>query len=339
MLDADLCYRAIASRDRRFDGRFVTAVRTTRVYRRPGCPAPLPKRVNCAFYPCAAAAEAAGFRPCRRCRPDASPGTPLWSGTSATVSRALRLIQDGARDGSDVDAFAERLGVGARQLRRLFERHLGASPHAIARTRRVHFARRLLDDTSLPVSRVAEEAGFASVRTFNDAFLATFHRSPRKIRRLRAKDSGTPLTLRLPYRPPYDSRAVLAFLRTRAIPGVESVSADTYRRSFELDGASGALEVTDAPDERCLHVTVFAGETGNLATLVSRVGALFDVGADPLEIGRHLRRDPLLRPLVAAFGRRVDGGSRGSVTCFPRRSGWPGRTCPDSASRPRASGR
>src|SRR6185295_6522222 len=164
-------YRAVVSRDRRFDGRFVLAVKTTRVYCRPGCPAPLPKRVNSVFYPCAAAAEGAGFRPCRRCRPESVAGTPAWSGTSVTVSRALRLILDGALDEKSVDDLAAKLGVGARHLRRLFAEHLGASPEAVARTRRVHFARRLIDETPLPIAQLAPLAGFASLRSLNHAIL------------------------------------------------------------------------------------------------------------------------------------------------------------------------
>ena len=174
--------KAILSRDTRFSGRFFVGVVTTRVYCRPGCPAPLPKPKNMRFYAYAAAAEDAGFRPCRRCRPETAPGSPVWDGTSATVSRALKRIFDG--DGHEsVEALSERLGLGSRHLRRLFAEHVGASPASLQRTHRVHFARRLLDETSLPIAEVAFAAGFESVRRFNDAIRATFHRAPRELRK------------------------------------------------------------------------------------------------------------------------------------------------------------
>src|SRR5579871_6641813 len=185
-LDEDACWRATAGRDRRFEGRFVVAVRTTRVYCRPGCPAPLAKRSNVRFFAHAAAAEEAGFRPCLRCRPDASPGSPAWLGTEATVARALRLIDEGHGD-DGVDALADRLGVGARHLTRLFQEHVGAAPGQVARTRRAHFARKLLDDTDLSMAEIAACAGYASVRRFNAAMRDTFRRAPSELRRDRAR--------------------------------------------------------------------------------------------------------------------------------------------------------
>src|SRR5271169_253557 len=179
------CYRAMRSRDRRFDGRFFVGVRTTGIYCRPVCPAPTPKFENIEFYPCAAAAEEAGFRPCKRCRPETAPGTPAWVGSPAVVARALRLIRAGALDQAAVGDLAARLGVGARQLRRLFEAHLGAAPAAIARARRVHFARALLDQSDLAVTDVAFAAGFRSLRQFNHAVRATFGAPPRVLRRHR----------------------------------------------------------------------------------------------------------------------------------------------------------
>ncbi|HUE38809.1 MAG TPA: Ada metal-binding domain-containing protein, partial [Candidatus Binatia bacterium] len=184
-LDASRCYRAMLARDARFDGRFFVGVRTTGIYCRPVCPAPTPKRDNVVFLPCAAAAEAAGFRPCRRCRPEASPGAPAWNGTAAVVSRALRLIADGALDERETEALAARLGLGERQLRRLFSKHLGASPAGIARARRVHFAKRLVDETELSMTEIAVSAGFRSIRQFNHAIRATFGRSPSELRRRR----------------------------------------------------------------------------------------------------------------------------------------------------------
>src|SRR5262245_5993339 len=262
ILDPDACYRAVVSRDRRFDGRFVLAVRTTRVYCRPGCPAPLPKRVNSVFYACAAAAEGAGYRPCRRCRPESVAGTPAWAGTSATVSRALRLILDGSLDEADVEALATRVGVGGRHLRRLFASHLGASPEAVARTRRVHFARRLIDETSLPIAQLAALAGFPSLRGFNHAVKETFGRSPTELRkrgRARADSTGT-LSLTLPYRPPFDWEGLLGYFKTRATPGVEAVTEDgTYQRTWALGKERGVLTVSRLPGMNALKLQIAAG--------------------------------------------------------------------------------
>ncbi|HKJ25664.1 MAG TPA: Ada metal-binding domain-containing protein, partial [Myxococcota bacterium] len=208
MLDPDLCYRALRTRDRRFDGRFFVAVRTTRVFCRPVCPARTPRPENCLFVPSAAAAREAGFRPCLRCRPEAAPGTPAWAGTSATVGRALRLIEAGALDDGDVDGLAARLGMGARHLRRLFAQHLGASPRAVAQTRRVLFAKKLLDETRLSMVDVAMAAGYASVRRFNAAVRSAYGRAPRELRRRGGRAHGasdrSELTLHLSYRPPLD---------------------------------------------------------------------------------------------------------------------------------------
>jgi AraC family transcriptional regulator of adaptative response / DNA-3-methyladenine glycosylase II len=308
-LDPDACYRAIVSRDRRFDGRFVLAVKTTRVYCRPGCPAPLPKRVNSLFYPCAAAAEHAGFRPCRRCRPESVAGTPAWSGTSATVSRALRLILDGALDETDVEALASRVGVGGRHLRRLFAEHLGASPEAVARTRRVHFAKRLIDETPLPIAQLAALAGFPSLRGFNHAVKETFGKSPTELRRragARSPATGA-LSLRLPYRRPFDADALLRYFRGRATPGVEEVTPDgVYRRTYAIGTERGVLTVRTAA-EGALTLEIAAGP--HLLEAVTRVTRLFDLDADPSAIGAHLAKDPVLAPLVARRpGLRVPGG-------------------------------
>src|SRR6266568_492392 len=202
VMSPDLCYAASGSRDPRFDGRFFIAVITTGIYCRPICPARTPLRKNVRFFACAAAAEEAGFRPCRRCRPDAAPGTPAWNGPSATVSRAVRLIERGALDEGSVDELAGRLGVGGRQLRRLFAEHLGTAPLLVARSRRAHFARALLDATAWPMPQVAEEAGFRSLRRFNEVMQAVFKRTPGELRRRGGAD-GPSLTLRLAYRPPY----------------------------------------------------------------------------------------------------------------------------------------
>ncbi|MCP4038313.1 MAG: methylphosphotriester-DNA--protein-cysteine methyltransferase family protein, partial [bacterium] len=182
-LDPHTCYRAVKARDARFDGRFFTAVRSTGVYCRPVCPAPLPRFENCTFVACAAAAQEAGYRPCLRCRPEVSPGTPAWLGSSATVSRALRLIADGALVAGKTEDLAARLGIGDRQLRRLFVKHLGASPIAVEQTRRLLFAKKLIDETALPMTQVAFSSGFSSVRRFNDTIRTTYARTPSALRK------------------------------------------------------------------------------------------------------------------------------------------------------------
>jgi AraC family transcriptional regulator of adaptative response / DNA-3-methyladenine glycosylase II len=314
-LDAAVCYRALRARDARFDGRFFTAVRTTGVYCRPVCPAPTPRRENCLFLPCAAAAQESGYRPCLRCRPEASPGTPAWLGSSATVSRALRLIESGALDAAGVDALAERLGVGDRHLRRLFARHLGASPHAVATTRRALFAKQLIDQTTLPMARIAFAAGFASVRRFNDAMREAFGRPPRALRRAASAGrggSGAALELRLAYRPPYAWCELLAFLAARAIPGVECVADGVYRRAFRVGDARGWLEVRPLEAARQLGVRIQATGALRLIDLAPRLRALFDLGADPEEIASQLAGDPALRKaLRAAPGIRVPGALDG----------------------------
>jgi AraC family transcriptional regulator of adaptative response / DNA-3-methyladenine glycosylase II len=308
-LNRSACYRVMRSRDRRFDGRFFVGVRTTGIYCRPICPAPTPKLENVEFYPCAAAAEAAGFRPCKRCRPETAPGTPAWVGSPAVVARALRLIRVGALDAADVAALAARLGVGARQLRRLFEAHLGASPAAIARARRVHFARALLDQSSLPMTEVAFASGFRSLRQFNHAMRATFGEAPRGLRRRRpAVRGGEPLILRVPYRPPLDWRALLGFLSVRVTPGVDAVRGGRYERVVACGEAVGSIAVEPAPGEAALLLQLRLGACGAAQEMVERVRRLFDLDADPREIDAHLARSAALRRRVAdAPGLRVPG--------------------------------
>jgi len=304
VLDEDTCYRAARSRDARFDGRFFTAVKTTGIYCRPICPARTPLRKNVRFFVCAAAAEEAGFRPCRRCRPDTAPGTPAWIGPSAIVSRAVRLIERGVLDEASVDELAGRVGLGGRQLRRLFAEHLGTSPLLVARSRRAHFARLLLDATAWPMTQVAQEAGFRSLRRFNEVMLAVFHRTPSELRRRGGAD-GPAITLRLAYRPPYDWPALVAFLGARAIPGLEAVDAGGYRRTVE----NGRLEVRpDRGNALALTLTPFRRERGELLEIAGRVRRMFDLDADPLQIAATLAADPLLGPSVRARpGLRIPG--------------------------------
>jgi len=236
-----VCYRALQSRDARFDGLLFVGITSTGIYCRPVCPARTAKPENCRFFGSAAAAQDAGFRPCLRCRPETAPDLGSWRGTSNTVTRALALISEGALDGdnANVEALSERLGVGERHLRRLFVQHLGASPIAVAQTRRVLFAKQLIHETTMPMTEVALAAGFGSIRRFNEIFLKLFQRPPRALRRKTAS-SESGVTLRLRYRPPYDWDSLLAFLGARAIPGVEVVEAGRYLRK----GLTVAVEVS-----------------------------------------------------------------------------------------------
>ena len=322
-LDEKLCYRALESRDARFDGRLFVGVTSTGVYCRPVCPARTPKPANCRFFAAAAAAEAAGFRPCLRCRPETAPERGAWQGTSNTVSRGLELIAVGGLDGegASVERLAERLGVGARHLRRLFETHLGVTPIAVAQTRRVAFAKQLIVETRLPMSEVALASGFGSVRRFNEIFRELFDRPPSALRRkavvtLPEGTVGTDgVTLRVRYRAPYDFAGLLSFFRARAIVGVELVSADRYLRTFEEDGEVGNVEVAQHPGEQSLLVRVRTGRVSVLSRIVGRVRRMFDTASDVTSIGEHLAQDPLLAPLIARRpGLRVPGGWSGFET-------------------------
>ena len=300
-LDRQVCDRARRSRDARFDGRFFIAVTSTGVYCRPVCPAREPKQENILYFRTAAAAEAAGFRPCLRCRPEASPGTPAWLGTSGLVSRALRLISEGVLDGHSVEDLADKLGVTARHLRRLFLQHLGATPLDVALTRRTHFAKRLIDETSLPLREVAFAAGFGSLRRFNDQIRRTYSRTPTDIRRRtrsqKASSSDT-YRFRLAFRPPYDWESLLAFLKARATPGVESVDDGCYRRTITVDGKHGVVEVCRAAQGSALNLEVRFPDSRALLFIVERVRRMFDLGADPNAIAAQLSGDPLLRELL-----------------------------------------
>jgi AraC family transcriptional regulator of adaptative response / DNA-3-methyladenine glycosylase II len=289
-----------------------TGVVTTGIYCRPGCPA-TPLRRNMLPFEHAAAAEAAGFRPCLRCRPDRVTA-PGWIAAPELVCRAMRCIADGALDGATEDDLATRLGVSARHLRRLFAEHVGATPSDVARSRRAHFARRLLDDTDLPMVQLAPAAGFNSVRQMNRVMHEVFRFTPTELRARRrlpdrlVVDGG--LELRVPYRAPLAWRDLLSFLALRAIPGVESVDVDAgyYRRTVEIDGAPNVIEVWNVASEQALRLRVHLAGLEGLVHLVAGVRRLFDLDADPKPIDRHLGRDPRLRPLVRARrGLRVPG--------------------------------
>jgi AraC family transcriptional regulator of adaptative response / DNA-3-methyladenine glycosylase II len=315
-LDDDRRYQVLGSRDPRFDGRFFVAVVTTGIYCRPICPARTPLRRNVRFFECAASAEAAGFRPCRRCRPEAAPGSPGWQGVSATVSRALRLIEQGALDGGDCAALAAVLGVGDRYLRRLFARHLGTSPRAVATSRRAHFARSLLDASSLPMTEVALASGFGSVRQFNQVVRAVFGRTPSQLRKPIHRAGEGVVHMRLAFRPPLAWRPLLGFLAARAIPAVEEVEqggeGGCYRRALAGPSGSGSIQVSLAADGRALELCVrgaaHAGQPSGLFDVVRRVRRMFDLDADPLAIAERLAPSRLLAPALAAHpGLRVPG--------------------------------
>ena len=309
--DRETCYRALLAHDARFDGHVFVAVTSTGVYCRPVCPTRPPKFENCRFFATAAAAQAAGFRPCLRCRPEIAPEVARWRGTAGTVSRALTLISDGALDGRDanVEALAERLGIGGRQLRRLFQDHLGASPIAVAQTRRILFAKQLLHDTHLPMTEVALASGFGSLRRFNETFSRMFGRPPSALRRKERKErkerkDGTDtsardgVTLRLAYRPPYDWQSMLAALSLRAVPGTEWIARDIWHRRFLLDGQSCDVAVAHWPQRASVLATIRVPSVSALPAIVARVRRVFDLDADIAAIESHLMRDPKLLPLV-----------------------------------------
>lgn len=311
-LDRETCYRALGTRDARFDGVFYTAVISTGIYCRPICPARIPKLENCIFLPSAAAAHQMGFRPCLRCRPEIAPGLAGWRGSANTVSRALGLIAQGAFDDDDAESLAARVGVGGRHLRRLFDRYVGATPVAVAQTHRVLFAKQLITETTLGMAEIALASGFQSVRRFNDAFAKTYGRAPSALRRSaasRAAQRASPgLTVKLGFTPPYDFPSILEFLAGRAIPGVELVERDRYRRTFALGRARGRVEVRMAPGQNHLLATIETSDVTALSSIVARLRHLFDLDADIVAIDAHLARDPQLRARVLERpGLRVPG--------------------------------
>lgn len=310
-LDRQSCYSALLARDARFDGRFFTAVKSTGIYCRPVCPARPPKLNNCIFLPSAAAAQAAGFRPCLRCRPESSPDMGAWRGTYATVSRALLLIEDGVLDDGGIESLSTRLGVGERHLRRLFLRHIGASPGHVALTRRVLFAKQLITETSLSMTAIALASGFGSVRRFNETFRQLFDCPPGALRKkshITKIGASSTITLLLPYRAPYDWDTMLNFLSARAIPGIEAIRDGAYRRTIMLEGGAGWVEVSHAAKHCALRATIAFHSLRQLPVIVARLRRLFDLTADPNAIGAVLSSDTLLAPLVSARpGLRVPG--------------------------------
>lgn len=300
--DHDTNYRAITAKDARFDGRLFVGVLTTGIYCRPICPARVPKSANVTFYPSAAGAQEAGFRPCLRCRPETAPDTPAWRGTSATIGRALRLIEAGGLDGHSVDHLAMRLGIGDRQLRRLFLKHLGATPIAVAQTRRLLLAKQLLHETRLPMAQVALASGFGSIRRFNEVFQGLFKRPPNEIRRGLARETahepGGEIALKLRFREPYDWEGICAFLRPRLYEGCEAFIGETYSRSFCIDGVMGVVRV-GLGGRDWLSVKIVSDNLICLPKVIAKVRNAFDLSGDPVSINSDLSADPSLAPLIA----------------------------------------
>lgn len=307
--DPHICEQARLTRDVRFDGLFFTAVTSTGIFCRPVCPAPPAKADHVRYFASAAAARAAGFRPCLRCRPERAPGVSSWRLGSGLVAGALRLIEDGLLDQAPMAVLAERVGVSERHLRRLFADTLGASPAQVAATRRLLFAKQLLGETGLSVTEVALASGYGSVRRFNSAFLSAYAMPPRELRRGRRPRLKGESCLRLPWRPPYDFAGMLDFFARRALPGVEEVDAQAYRRHFVLQGAAGTLEVTARPDDHALQLRVRHPSVSVLPDVVARVRRQFDLDADAAAIAGVLQRDRRLAPLLRHHpGMRVPGG-------------------------------
>src|ERR1700735_1390030 len=311
--DVERCVRAVQSHDSRFDGWFVTAVLTTKIYCRPSCPVVPPKPANMRFYPSAAAAQQAGFRACKRCRPDASPGSPGGGGGADLVARAMRLIADGVMDDGGVPALASRLGYSVRQVERQVVAELGAGPLAPARAQRAQTARLLIETTTLPMSDVAFAAGFASIRTFNDTVREVFALAPTQLRDRaarraaqgrRAEPAAGVLALRLPFRAPLVPDSLFGHLAATAVPGVEEWRDGAYRRTLRLPHGPGVVALTPQPDHIACQLSL--ADLRDLATAISRCRRLLDLDADPVAAADLLRADPVLAPLVGkAPGRRV----------------------------------
>ncbi|MFE6158719.1 AlkA N-terminal domain-containing protein [Streptomyces sp. NPDC056486] len=318
--DAERCVRAVQSKDARFDGWFYTAVLTTRIYCRPSCPVVPPKPENMSFYPSAAACQQEGFRACKRCRPDSSPGSPEWNQRADLVARAMRLIADGVVDRDGVPGLATRLGYSTRQVERQLLAELGAGPLALARAQRAQTARLLIETTALPMAEIAFGAGFSSIRTFNDTVREVFALAPGELRERapkttrKAAASATPasatpatpgvLSLRLPFRAPLNPDNLFGHLIATAVPGVEEWRDGAYRRTLRLPYGHGVVALTPTPDHIACRLSLT--DMRDLTIAISRCRRMLDLDADPVAVDAQLSADPLLAPLVAkAPGRRV----------------------------------
>ncbi|MFF4895269.1 AlkA N-terminal domain-containing protein [Streptomyces sp. NPDC001068] len=306
-LDREHCVRAVRSKDARFDGWFFTAVLTTRIYCRPSCPVVPPKPENMTFYPSAAACQQAGFRACKRCRPDTSPGSPEWNQRADLVARATRLIADGVVDREGVPGLAARLGYSARQVERQLLAELGAGPLALARAQRAQTARLLIETSALPMAEIAFAAGFSSIRTFNDTVREVFALSPSELRARAPKSASSApgaLSLRLPFRAPLNPDNLFGHLAATAVPGVEEWRDGAYRRTLRLPYGHGIAALTPKPDHIACRLTL--SDLRDLPVAISRCRRMLDLDADPVAVDDQLRTDPVLAPLVdKAPGRRV----------------------------------
>ncbi|MFD9879279.1 bifunctional transcriptional activator/DNA repair enzyme AdaA, partial [[Kitasatospora] papulosa] len=325
MTSDDSRYEAVTSRDARFDGEFFFAVSTTGIYCRPSCPATTPKRRNVTFFPTAAAAQGGGFRACRRCRPDAVPGSADWNARADLVGRAMRLIGDGVVDREGVAGLAARLGYSARQVQRQLNAEVGAGPIALARAQRAHTARVLLQTTTLGAAEIAFASGFASVRQFNDTVREIYALTPGELRTARpggssrhgsvgTADGGGGVPLRLAHRGPYAAAGIFDHLAARALTGVEEMAGEpgdrTYRRTLNLPNGTGIAEVGERTGDGWLECRLHLGDLRDLTTATQRMRRLFDLDADPDAVSERLGADPALAPLVARSpGLRAPGAA------------------------------
>jgi AraC family transcriptional regulator, regulatory protein of adaptative response / DNA-3-methyladenine glycosylase II len=297
ILDDEQCYRAAQSRDSRFDGCFITAVKTTGIYCRPSCPAVTPKRRNVEFFVTAAAAQQHGYRACKRCRPDASPGSPEWNVRADVVGRAMRLIADGLVDRQGVPGLASRLNYSERQINRLLTTELGAGPLALARAQRAHTARTLIETTDMAITQVAFAAGFSSVRQFNDTVREVYASSPSQLRGNRRPGlTGGTLSLQLPFRSPFDAESLFDFLGERAVDGVESWDGSVYRRSLRLTNGNAVIALT--PGGASVACRLHLDDVADVQAAVQRCRRLLDLDADPEAIEAQFGGDAVLGPLV-----------------------------------------
>ena len=311
-LNLNTCKQAWLSKDARFDGKFFIGVKTTGVYCRPVCPVKSPKFKNVIFFKTAAQAGNSGYRPCLRCRPETSPGTPVCSGTCAIVSRALRLIAGGQLNNNRLADFADRLGITTRHLNRLFITHLGASPNAVAQNQRLHAAKRLLDETDLSMIDVALCSGYNSLRRFNAHIKQTYGITPTQLRRSKfhktAPDRSGHYVFKLPYRPPYNWQHMLDFLSTRATPGVEQVLDNKYIRTIGTQEKPGLIKVSCDQEKNQLICKIHTSQTESLLAIIEKIKCIFDLGADPQIILSRLKTDKKLWQLVNKNpGLRVPG--------------------------------
>lgn len=328
--DTERCVRAVQSKDARFDGWFFTAVLTTRIYCRPSCPVVPPKVENMTFYPSAAACQQAGFRACKRCRPDTSPGSPEWNARADSVARAMRLIQDGVVDREGVPGLAARLGYSARQIERQLLAELGAGPLALARAQRAQTARVLIETTALPMAEVAFAAGFSSIRTFNETVREVFALAPGELRTraergTRAAATPGVIALRLPYRAPLNPSNLFGHLVATAVPGVEEWRDGAYRRTLALPHGHGIVALSPRPDHIACRLQLT--DPRDLTLAISRCRRLLDLDADPVAVDGQLRTDPLLAP---SWTQPRGAGCRARWTARSSRSApyWASRSPP-----------